>query len=188
MPPKIKITKNEIVKTAIDIIRESGEEFLNARNIAYRLNCSTQPIFSNFTSMDELKDAVAISAYDIYLDFLNKEAENGQYPKYKAFGMAYIRFANEERELFKLIFMCDRTGKDTVQTVDFDTSVDMIMKANGISKEKAELMHLEMWACVHGIATMITTSFVKFEWELISKMISDVYQGLKQIHIGGSVV
>ena len=69
MPPKIKITKTEIVKTAIDIIRESGEEFLNTRNIAYRLNSSTQPVFSNFASMDELKDAVAISAYDIYLDF-----------------------------------------------------------------------------------------------------------------------
>lgn len=25
--------------------------------------------------------------------------------------MAYIRFAREERELFKLLFMCDRSGE-----------------------------------------------------------------------------
>ena len=36
----------------------------------------------------------------------------GQYPPYKASGMAYIRFAREQRELFKLLFMRDRTNEE----------------------------------------------------------------------------
>ena len=59
----------------------------------------------------------------------------------------------------------------------------MIMAANRITREKATLMHLEMWTCVHGIATMLATSFLSFEWELISDILSDVYQGIRTRHI-----
>ena len=130
--------------------------------------------------MEELQYATAAAAYEIYTDFLAREVQEGKYPQYKAYGMAYIRFAKEERELFKLLFMCDREGMDPVSAPDFDASVEMIMNANGVSRERATLMHLEMWACVHGIGTMFATSFLSLEWELISDMLTDIYQGLRE--------
>lgn len=184
MPPRLKITKDDIVKTAIDLVKREGAEAINARAIASALSCSTQPIFSNFSSMEELEEFVRISAYECYLDFLRHDVEEGKYPEYKAFGMAYIRFAKEERELFKMLFMCDRNGKDLSPSEDFNSSVEMIMSANSISREKAELMHLEMWALVHGIAAMSATSFLDLDTELISNMLSDVYQGVRTRHIG----
>ncbi len=78
--------------------------------------------------------------------------------------------------------MRDRKGKEITPTPDFSASVEMIMKANKVTKEIAELMHLEMWTCVHGIGTMLATSFVSFSVELISDMISDVYQGIRLRH------
>jgi hypothetical protein len=42
-----------------------------------------------------------------------------------------------------------------------------------------------MWISVHGIATMLATSFFEPEWELIGDMISDIYQGLKTRLIEG---
>lgn len=180
MPPKVKITKEDIIKTAVELVRSEGTDAVNARAVASALNCSTQPVFSNFATMDELQEATLSAAYDIYLDFLKSEAESGKYPQYKSFGMAYIRFAEEEKELFKFLFMRDRNGEGLSPTPDFTESVDMIMKANSVTKEKAELMHLEMWACVHGIGTMLATSFLKLDSELISKMLSDVYQGITQ--------
>jgi hypothetical protein len=75
--------------------------------------------------------------------------------------------------------MCDRKGKELTPSPDFESSVHMIMSANGITKEKAELMHLEMWTCVHGIGTMLATSFLTLEWELISDILTDVYQGIR---------
>ena len=41
MPPKIKITREEIVDTALNLVREAGEQALNARSIAAKLKCST---------------------------------------------------------------------------------------------------------------------------------------------------
>ena len=183
MPPKVKITKEDIVKTAVGLVRTSGEAAINARAIAASLNCSTQPVFSNFETMEKLHEAIVMAVYEIYLDYLKDEAESGQYPQYKSFGMAYIRFAEEEKELFKLLFMRERQGKDIVPTLDFDASVEIIMKANGVTREKATLMHLEMWTFVHGIGTMLATSFLSLDRELISNMLTDVYQGIRARHL-----
>ena len=179
MPPKVKISREDIINTCLDIVRNSGTEGINARNIASVLGCSTQPIFSNFKSMEELEEETGSAAYQIYLEFIKREVESEKYPKYKAFGMAYIRFAREEKELFKLLFMRDRRGEELSPSPDFNESVKLIMEANGINEEKATLMHLEMWCCVHGIATMLATSFLPLDEETISQMISDIYQGVR---------
>ena len=183
MAPKVKITVDDIINTAIELVRANGEESLNARAIAASLGCSTQPIFSNFATMEKLREAVIASAYERYLGFLGTEAENGVYPQYKAFGMAYIRFAMDERELFKLLFMRDRTGEDLSPSLDFEASARIIAEANGIDIEKARLIHLEVWTCVHGIGSMLATSFLELDFELISRMLSDVYQGIRRRHL-----
>ena len=79
--------------------------------------------------------------------------------------------------------MRDRTNEDTSPSLDFEESVQMIMKANDLPLEKATLIHLEMWSCVHGIGTMLATSFLTLEWELISNILSDVYQGTLAKHL-----
>ena len=142
MPPKVKITKEDIIQKALEIGRTNGEQALNARSIASALNCSTQPVFFNFATMEELRESVIKAAYGLYASFLQQEVENGKYPKYKSFGMAYIRFAGEEKELFKLLFMRDRTCENVSFSPDFDESVQMIMDSNGISREKAILMKM----------------------------------------------
>ena len=183
MPPKIKITKENIVDASLELVRKNGIDAINARAIATELNCSTQPVFSNFSTMEELQEAVILAGYKIYLDYLTREAEMEKYPMYKSYGMGYIRFAKEEKELFKLLFMSNRKEKERIPTLDFDASVKMIMDNNGVSKEKATLMHLEIWTCVHGIGTMLATSFISLDWELISNMLTDVYQGLRTRHL-----
>ena len=185
MAPKVKITKEKIIETASNIIRENGSDALNARAIAASLGCSTQPIFSNFKDMDELQGEVILDSYNLYLDYISNEINSGKYPKYKSMGMAYIRFAIEQRELFKLLFMRDRTGEDTSPAVDFVESARIIMESTGLSYEKAMLMHLEIWTCVHGIGVMLATSFLTFDWDTISNMLTDVYQGIRARHLAG---
>ena len=185
MPPKVKITREEIINVAVELVRASGDGALNARAIATALNCSTQPVFSNFATMEKLREAVIVAAYERYLGFIQNEIESERYPQYKAFGMAYVRFAKEERELFKFLFMRDRTGEDLSPPPDFEASVNIIMNANGVTREAAQLMHLEVWSCVHGIGVMLATSFLPLEWELIGDMMSDVYQGIRARHVSG---
>lgn len=41
------------------------------------------------------------------------------------------------------------------------------------------MFHLEMWAYVHGIATMMATGYLELDTELVSEMMTDAYQGMK---------
>jgi hypothetical protein len=137
--------------------------------------------------MEELESEVTKSAYHLYLSFIEGELKSGNYPEYKAFGMAYIRFAREEKELFKYLFMLEKSDNTALPADGFNTPVEIIMRATDISREVARLMHLEMWALVHGIATMLATSFLDLDTDLISTMLSDTYHGLRQRHTSPSL-
>jgi AcrR family transcriptional regulator len=181
MPPKVRITKEDIINAAVDLVRKGGEQAINARNIALVLNCSTQPVFSNFATMEELRLATTKRADKLCQEYMLYEVERGEFPPYKAIGMAYIRFAKEEKELFKLLYMCDRSEEAVSQGSELtDKMEDIVHNNTGLEGRDAKLFHLEMWAYVHGIATMFATGFVDLDWELVSKMLTDSYQGLRK--------
>ena len=181
MPPKVKVTKEDIINAAVDIVRKSGAQAINARTIAAVLNCSTQPVFSNFATMDELRLAVVEKADIMCQAYMRREVESGAFPAYKANGMAYIRFAKEEKELFKLLYMRDRSSESIPETTEQTDKMESIVHNNtGLSGVEAKLFHLEMWAYVHGIATMFATGYLDLDWGLVSKMLTDAYQGLRK--------
>ena len=181
MPPKLKISKEDIIKTAFEIVKHHGVDALNARNIASELGCSTQPIFSNFATMEELKNAVISKAIEQFESYREKEIKRDVYPIYKANGMAYIGFAREEKELFKLLYMRDRSGETLCQEEYlWNEMTDIVHNTIGVDFDKAKLFHLEIWAYVHGIATMFATGYLDLSTELVSQMVTDMYQGLKK--------
>ncbi len=181
MPPKVKVSRSDILKTAVDIVRNTGAEALNARAIAKVLGCSTQPIFSNFSTMDALRLAVMEEALALYEEYTRQEIQTGKYPVYKSTGMAYIRFAKEEKELFKLLYMRDRSGEAIpAQTQETEQLAALVQSYIDLSRGRARLFHLEMWAFVHGIAVMLATDYLDLDTELISQMVTDAFQGLKK--------
>jgi hypothetical protein len=131
--------------------------------------------------MEELHQAVAEKAQLLYQEYTDREMASQEHPDYKASGMAYIRFAKEERELFKLLFMCDQSeGSGSTDSNLFDDMVTFVQSYTGLSQEEARLFHLELWACVHGIATMMATSFLSLDEDLIGDMLTDVYLGVRE--------
>ena len=181
MPPKVKITKEEIIRTAVELVRRHGAQAINARTVASLLNCSTQPVFSNFATMEDLRLAVTKEADAVCRAYIRRETESGAYPVYKASGMAYIRFAKEERELFKLLYMRDRAAEPEEEDPSLTEQMETQVQHNtGLDSDAARLFHLEMWAFVHGIAVMFATGFLDLDWELVSKMLTDAYRGLRK--------
>ncbi len=181
MPPKIKVHREDILSAGVEIVRQEGVQALNARRLASRLGCSTQPIFSNFATMEELRQGVITQAHDLYLTYLSQAGQASAYPPYKASGMAYIRFAQEEKNLFHLLFMRDRSQESLAQgEEDLLCQVKRVQQATGLSAQAAYRFHLEMWIFVHGIATMLATGYLPWDWQNIDQMLTDVFQGLKQ--------
>lgn len=181
MPPKALFTREEIINAALGIVKESGISGITARSLAARLGCSVKPIFGMFQNMEEVQREVLAAAYEIYEDYLQEGMSSGKYPPYKASGMAYIQFAKEEKELFKLLFMRDRSKENIEENrEEVKPLVDLIMQNTGLNENDAYMLHLEMWIYVHGIATMAATSYLDWDIEIISKMLTDGYFGLMQ--------
>lgn len=179
MPPVQKTGKDEIINAAFEIVRKEGVEELNARSIARKLEISTQPIFSNFTCMDEVKMEVIRKASSFYFAMLGEEEKSGKYPPLKARGMGYIRFAREERNLFRLLFMDKREPGVKIPTDDASKEISIISDSLSFQENKAERMHALLWFFVHGIAALIVTESLDISEEDISRALTDTYLGLK---------
>ena len=178
MPPKAKVTKEEVLHVAVELVRRDGAGALNARALAGALGCSTQPLFTQYPTMEALKTAVIEEATAWWIRYIETERAKETWPPYKAMGMAYWRFAATERELFKLLFMRDRTDEETTTDESFVVAIAAIQKANGLTAEAAERFHMIMWSALHGLATMSATGYLSLNEEQVSALISEIYQGL----------
>ena len=188
MPRDFLFSKDEIVKAALDLTREKGFAAISARALGEKLGTSSRPVFSHFSNMGEVQRAIIAAANDLYQTYRSKEMARGKYVPYKASGMAYIRFAKEEKELFKLLFMRDRSGeavKDNPE--EMEALIGLIAKQINIDKEAARFFYLEMWAYTHGIASMIATGFYEWDETLASRALTDVYEGLKHRYENGGI-
>ena len=56
----------------------------------------------------------------------------------------------------------------------------IVHSTTGLCDADAQIFHLEMWAFVHGIATMFATAYIELDLDLVSKIITDAYQGMRK--------
>lgn len=180
MPPRFKFTKEEITDAALNVTRKKGMTGLTARALATELGCSVKPIFGLFKNMEEVQQEVIKSADTLYQSYLKEDMEKGLYPPYKSSGMAYVRFAKEEKELFKLLFMRDRSHEEIKENMEELTPIlQIIQEKTGMSEKEAYAFHIEIWIFVHGMAAMIATNYLNLDEAYISKVLTDAYEGIK---------
>jgi AcrR family transcriptional regulator len=180
MAPKVKINEEEILNASLEILRESGIEAVNARSVAKKLNCSIQPIFRTFSTMDALKAALYKRASEIFSNTMLGALSNGGF---KNLGMTYINLARTDSNLFKLLYMTDAfKGKDLAElagTTEGDVEIiKHISQRTGLSVEKAQDLLTAIWFTTHGIATLLATNASEISDESAGQILSDVYEGL----------
>lgn len=174
-----KDCSDDIVEAAFQLVSREGFDHLNARSLARNLGCSTQPIFSCFASMEELKTAVFGKAAELYNAGV-KEGMKNPIP-FKGIGLAYISFAKNQPVLFKTLFMSKRDKRIVFDGIDSNSGNDIIkvvQEGTGLNNESAKLFFKEMWIVTHGIAALIATEALSFTDEEISTILDDAFLGI----------
>lgn len=183
MPPIRKYTKEEIITTTYEIVKKEGFENVNARRIAHELGCSVQPIFHNFTSMEELNKEVYKKIYQKYQEYMLKGKEDKDNP-YKQMGLSYIAFASDYPEFFKILFM-QKTNKNASDFILVDSMGNDVLKVGqtltGLSFEEQKKFHVRVWIFTHGIACLVATKTIQFSESEISELLKNT---VKQMLIG----
>lgn len=172
------VTREALISAAFEIVRSQGIDALNMRTLAQKCNCSTQPIYLSFKSAEEVKSEVLKLAVKTYNGYLQNESSEKYENKYKAVGMGYIRFAKEDKQLFKWLFMRSRSDELNLMENSFENTVELIMNSFSVTRDKAQRLQLEMWVFVHGIGTLLATDYVDWGWDDISAMLTDAFVGI----------
>lgn len=179
MPPQIKITKEKILMAALEVVNESGYEGLNARNLALKLKSSVQPIYYQFSSIEELKSELIKYAYNEYSKYIYSDTVDEK--MYLKTGMGYIKYAKEHPNLFKVLFM--RRHPSRVEDPTLEYIYNIIMDKTGLAKEVVKEFHFRMWVYVHGIAAMVNTKLIDLKDEeienLLVRQFNDLLGGYK---------
>lgn len=181
MPTTIRITKEMILNAAFDIIRNEGIEKLSNREIAKKMNCSIRPIYYQFKNSEELYKALYNKINSYFYDFIMKNIVD-DIPHYKQIGINYIKFAQEETNLFKVLFMSPSRNlpNSFVETdkTGFAGVVAAIKLSTHLSDKDIKSFHTKMWIFVHGIATLTVSRSFKFTDEQIKDLLSQEFQAL----------
>lgn len=181
MPPKQKFDKQEIVYAAVKIFRKKGLSKITARSLAEELGSSSRPIFTVFSSMDEVQESVIVYAKNLYNEYIVQALE--QELAFKAVGGAYIRFASQEPKMFQLLFMSeqnlDSNFVSILSSIDENSQkiLSSIKKPYQLTEEKAHHLYMILWVFTHGIATLYATGVHSFDKEEIDRMLTDVFLG-----------
>lgn len=182
MPPKAKFTKEEITKTALNIVKTDGFEALTSRELGTRLGSSARPIFTVFKNMEEVLQTVIQSAKMLYKEYVNKGLAE-EHP-FKGVGTQYILFSINEPKLFQLLFMKEQAQMPDLLGVlplieeSYEKILLSIQDDYGINEQLAEKMYRHLWIYTHGIATLCATKMCKFTGDEISLMITEVFTSL----------
>ena len=103
MAPRNKFTKDEMLAAAVRVVRKSGVGSLTAQALAKELHISTQPVFTCFGTIGNLKSEAHIAAEKIFDSYI-KEGLKEKIP-FLGYRMKYFKFAKEEPPLYRMLFL-----------------------------------------------------------------------------------
>lgn len=159
MAPKNKFTREEMIAVALKVVRAGGIASLTAKAIADELGISTRPVFTCFGTMDTVKDEVRQAAEEIYNGYVTAGLK-AEIP-FLGFGMQYIRFAKEEPELYRLLFLMQTadgsSGAFQSMLHSQETARESLVKIYNMTEAEADRYFRDLWLVVHSIATLIVT-------------------------------
>lgn len=176
-----KITKDDILSCAVELIRDDIE--VSARNIAKRLGCSTQPIYSLFKNMAELEKELHFYIYKIHKIYISRYADKSGIAEYKAYGMGFVKFAQMEKQLFSRLYVKKPFDKKYLEEdAYFIEVVKTIQNEYGISHRQALQFHLDMAIYSYGLAAMQLAGSDMSDEE-ISQRLTAQFTALRKLYL-----
>ena len=157
--------RDEILDAATELLLSSSDERLvSIRSVAQRVGVTPPSIYLHFADKDALLDAVCAR----YLEKLQARMQSAALGRpnaldsLRAQGHAYVRFAVENPELYRIATMADsRPGSDVDAVLASSAftylraSVQALMDEGTYAAGDPTMVTLELWTVAHGVAAML---------------------------------
>ncbi len=158
--PKQRITKEMVVHAAFEIARSSGMEQVMVKNIADKIGCSVQPIYSYCKNMEGLRQDVTEQVCCFIQEYIAVHIDKDEL--FRSTGRAYVQLAKEEPYLFKIFILHERKGisslNDLYQSEASPHIAEFIASKLNISILQAKQLHMNMLIYTIGIGTVFSVT------------------------------
>lgn len=177
MPPKPMISKQDIIKAAIQIVQEHGMSNVNARSLAKVLNCSTKPLFRIYKNMEELKSDIMVELNAYYNSFMDSRMTKEN--RLLSQSIAHIEFARNEKMIFNTLFMnmtmAGSSLHDVIHAEWNRASIENVKTISGLPMDKAEMLFINIWLYSHGIATQIVSNGIDISFDIVKELLAHAF-------------
>ncbi len=159
MPAVKKVSREEIIDAAVDVLRDGGFSAVNARSVAKKLGCSTQPIYFSFRNMDDLKAALIERAVQMHEQRVRDSlrTHEGNDSRYSSYGMGFVQFAAEEKQLFRWLYLEGEQSGPYQNDILLPEVIGVIMEEFGYGADVARRFHQDMIYFTYGLAILANT-------------------------------
>ena len=178
MPPKARITKEMVIEAGLGIVRSEGQENLNVRRIAAELGCSTQPVMYHYKTVDEMKSDIYAAADEFHTEYIMKDCETAENPLL-SIGLNYIRFAENEKFLFRFLFQSDKFRnigfKDILESSEIGFVIKPLAEQTGLDPKQAKTVFESLFICVHGFASLLANNSMEYNEEHCAETLGNIF-------------
>ena len=175
MPPKQRITREMILEASFSMFCREGMEVVNARSVAKALNCSTQPIFSYFSGMDDLKNALEEKARELFETEINQAMESEE-PLFNGC-MAYFRYTMQQPNLFRQLFLIGQDKRPANLTAVNDALREKVVapvaQRTGSSAAHVEEQCIKLWVFTHGLAALAAMNLLDIDAQKVEQLLRE---------------
>lgn len=157
-------TELAILEAARDLLAEHGLDGLSMRAVGARVGLSATAIYNYFENKQDLVERVVVSGFRRFEEYLRNAIERlprGSPDRLYALGEAYIRFALENVEYFKVLFTLTTERPREIEELPAEGGYNLLreavvdaMEAGRIRREDPDLLALYLWTHVHGLVTL----------------------------------
>lgn len=157
-------TEAAIYEAARDILAEGGLEALSMRALAARVGTTPTAIYHYFQNKEELVQRVVVRGFREFESRLRGAIDDhavGSLDRLAAIGEAYLRFAIEHEQYFKITFGiqagCPRELDDVPARGGYDVLRQCVvdaMEVGTIRQGDPDMVALYLWSIVHGLVTI----------------------------------
>ncbi|MBI1919636.1 MAG: TetR/AcrR family transcriptional regulator [Geobacter sp.] len=114
-PRNTQFSREEIIEAAFALVREAGWTGFSVQAVAKAIGGSTMPIYSQFSNVRELEDAVCLKALELLKERM-VEVRSGD--KWIDHAISWVKFAVDEKHLYSSLWdgrnveLCMKCGEE----------------------------------------------------------------------------
>ncbi|MGC6769738.1 TetR/AcrR family transcriptional regulator [Enterococcus sp. LJL51] len=170
-------TKDQILKSSYNIVLKEGFSGITARNVADKMGISTQPIYLEFSNMDDLKVNL--------LKMMHSRLEKNYYVNCAVddpiidFGLNVINLAKNDSKLFMHLYIDHHGYGELLNQLTlsvFEKQLSQAQKYLGLEKETIIEIYEKIWITAAGLATLLASDAISLSDKAVNSLLKEAVE------------